>query len=40
MNAYDNLPRKMLNIKHFSLRFAIQNAIKVERQALNAFWYS
>ena len=25
----DNLPRKMLNIKHFSLRFAIQNAIKV-----------
>ena len=25
----DNLPRKTLNIKHFSLRFAIQNEIKV-----------
>ena len=24
----DNLRRKMVNIKHFSLRFAIQNAIK------------
>ena len=25
----DNLPRKTLNIKHFSLRFQIQNEIKV-----------
>ena len=25
----DNLPRKTLNIKHFSLRLAIQNEIKV-----------
>ena len=25
----DNLPRKMLNIKHIFLHFAIQNTIKV-----------